>query len=138
MLHITKVKPLYTNIVTTGDKFEKDMTNGSFIIARAGDLKLWQTVIAVGSSVRDIKLGDKVMINPANYMVRKYDKNSIQNDMNNNPVIDYKFNWITIEDDAGTPHECLLLSDRDVDYVFEGEEKEDSIFIPNTPKLILS
>lgn len=137
MLHIKKVKPLFTSIITTGDKFEKDMMEGSLIVARKGDMKLWQEVIAVGSSVRDIKVGDKVMINAANYAVRKYSKDSIQNDMDNNPTLRYTFNWVTIDNEKGEPQECLLLNDRDVLYVFEGEEKDDSIITPNKMSLIV-
>ena len=139
MLHIKKVKPLFTSIITTGDKFEKDMISGNVIIAKAGDIKLWQTVLAVGSTVRDINVGDKVMINAEHYLVKKYDKNSIQNDFDNNPSLGYRFNWVTIDDEKGEPQECMLLNDRDILYVFDGEEKEDDIIAYTaTPKLILS
>ena len=137
MLHIKKIKPLFTAIITTGDKFEKDMTQGGIIIANQGKLKLWQKVIAVGSSVRDINVGDTVMINPAAYMVRKYNKDSIQNDLDNNPVIKYNFNWVTIDDENGNPQECLLLNDRDILYAFEGDEKEEVIEVPSTKKKII-
>lgn len=138
MIHIKKIKPLFTSIVTTGEKFEKDMSEGGIIVARKGDLKLWQKVIAVGSSVRDVKIGDMVMIKPENYAVKKYSKDSIQNDMDNNPILSYRFNWVNIEDEAGNTKECLLLNDRDIAYAFEGEEKEDNIIIPNTNKIILN
>ena len=138
MLHIKKIKPLYTSIVTTGDKFEKDMIDGNIIVARKGDLKLWQKVIAVGSTVRDIKVGDMVMINAEHFAVKRYNKNSIQNDIDNNPVLDYKFNWVTIDSALGEPQECLLLNDRDVEYVFEGEEKDDSIILPGKKNIVLS
>ena len=138
MLHIKKVKPLFTSVITTGDKFEEDMVEGGLIIARKGDMKLWQKVIAVGSCVRDIEVGDMVMINADNYAVRKYDKNSIQNDMDNNPSLGYKFNWVTIDDEKGNPQECLLLNDRDLLYAFEGEEKNESLITPGKPKIIVS
>lgn len=138
MLHIKKVKPLFTSVITTGDKFEEDMVEGNIIIARKGDMKLWQKVIAVGSCVRDIEVGDMVMINADNYAVRKYDKNSVQNDMDNNPSLGYKFNWVTIDDEKGNPQECLLLNDRDLLYAFEGEEKKESLITPGKPKIIVS
>ena len=138
MLHIKKVKPLFTSIVTTGDKFEEDMVNQGLIIAKKGDLKLWQKVVAIGSAVRDIQVGDMVMINADHYMIRKYSKDSIQNDMDNNPAVGYRFNWITIDDEKGEPHEYLLLNDRDIEYVFEGEEKNDVLITPGKPKLIIS
>lgn len=136
MLHIKKIKPLFTSIVTTGDRFEKDFTQGGLIVAKKGDLKVWQKVIAIGSSVRDINVGDMVMINIANYEVRKYSKDSIQNDLDNNPKIRYNFNWVTIDDKDGNPMDCLLLNDRDILYSFEGEEKDEVIKIPKK-KVIL-
>lgn len=130
MLHITKVKPLFTSIVTTADKFDKDEYENGLIIAKEGDLKIWQKVIAVGSSVRDIKVGDLVMVDVSHYAVKKYDPNSVKNDMGMNKTIKFAFNWVTIYDDKDNPHDCLLLTDRDIMYVFEGKEVDE------TPKVI--
>lgn len=138
MLHIKKIKPLFTTVITTGDKFDKDMVDGGIIIAKKGDLKLWQKVIATGSAVRDLNVGDMVMINADHFAFKKYDKNSIQNDLDNNPTLGYHFNWVTIDNEKGEPEECLLLNDRDIMYVFEGEEKDDTIIVPSTNKIILS
>lgn len=136
MLHIKKIKPMFTNIITTGDRFEKDFTQGGLIVAKKGDLKVWQKVIAIGSSVRDINVGDMVMINIANYAVRKYSKDSIQNDLDNNPKLRYNFNWVTMDDEGGKSMDCLLLNDRDVLYSFEGEEKDEVITIPEKKVIV--
>lgn len=136
MLHIKKIKPMFTNIITTGDKFEKDFTQGGLIVAKKGDLKVWQKVIAIGSSVRDINVGDMVMINIANYAVRKYSKDSIQNDLDNNPKLRYNFNWVTMDDEDGKSMDCLLLNDRDVLYSFVGEEKDEVITIPEKKVIV--
>lgn len=136
MLHVTKIKPLFNHILTTGDKFDKDMISNGVIIAGKGDLKLWQTVAAVGPTVRGIEVGDKVMIIPDHFAVKKYNKNSIQNDIDNNPVLTYNFPFETIDNDKGEPEEYLYISDNDVRYVFEGEEKED-IIVPGKKTLIL-
>lgn len=136
MLRIKKIKPMFTSIVTTADRFEKDFTQGGLIVAKKGDLKVWQRVIAIGNSVRDINVGDMVMINIANYAVKRYSKDSIQNDMDNNPRIRYNFNWVTIDDKEGNPMDCLLLNDRDILYSFEGEEEDEPIKIPKK-KIIL-
>ena len=138
MLHIKKIKPLFTSVITTGDKFEKDLTEGGIIMARKGDLKLWQKVIAVGPMVRGIEVGDMVMIDAANYAVRKYSKDSIQNDLDNNPSLGYHFNWVTIDNEKGEPVDHLLLTDRDILYVFEGEEKEEVIQLPGKKRLIIN
>lgn len=129
---------MFTAIVTTGEKFKKDETDGTVIVAKKGDLKLWQKVVAVGSTVRDIKVGDMVMIDPSNYMVRKFSKDSVQNDLDNNPVVRYNFNWVTMYNEKDEPENYLLLNDRDVMYVFEGEEKEESIQILKPGKIILN
>ena len=137
MLHIKKIKPLFTSIVTTGDKLEKDMIEKGIIIARKGDMKVWQKVLAIGSSVRDIQVGDMVMINIDHYAVKKYDPNSLQNDMNNNPIKGYQFNWVTIDDEKGNPQECLLLNDRDILYTFEGEERDEPMIGIGDKKILL-
>lgn len=137
MLHVTKIKPLFDHLLITADRFDKDMIHNGVIVAGKGDLKLWQTVVAVGSVVRDIKVGDKVMINPNDFAVKKYDKNSVQNDLDNNPVLTYNFPFETVDDEKGNPKDYLYISDRNVKYVFEGIEKDDSLILPGKPKLII-
>lgn len=137
MLHVTKIKPLFDHLLITADKFDKDMIHNGVIVAGKGDLKLWQTVVAVGSVVRDIKVGDKVMINPNDFAVKKYNKNSVQNDLDNNPVLTYNFPFETVDDEKGNPKDYLYISDRNVKYVFEGTEKDDSLILPGKTKLIV-
>lgn len=137
MLHVTKIKPLFDHLLITADRFEKDMVHSGVILANKGDLKLWQTVVAVGSVVRDIKVGDKVMINPNDFAVKKYNKNSVQNDLDNNPVLTHNFPFETVDDEKGEPKDYLYISDRNVKYVFEGIEKDESLILPGKPKLIV-
>ena len=136
-LHIKMIKPLFTSLVTTGDRYTEDVVENSIIVSKKGDLKLYQKVIAVGSSVRDIEVGDTVMIDPTAYIRRKYSKNSVQNDMDNNPIVSVEFNWVNIDDEKGNTQECLLLNDRDIRFVFVGEDKKDSIIMPDKPKIII-
>ena len=128
---------MFTSIVTTADRFEEDYTENGMILASKRDYKPWQTIISIGDSVRNLKKGDKVMVNLDNYVVRKYDKNSLQNDLDNNKKVRYAFNFVTLDDDNGNPKECFLFNDRDILYSFEGEEKADIIKVPKT-KLIIS
>ena len=129
---------MFTNLLVTGDKYEEDMRENGIIVANKGDLKLYQKVLAVGSSVRDINVGDMVKFNPKNYAVMKYDPNSIKSDMDMNKVLKWNFHWVTIDDEQGKPRECLMLTDRDIEYVFEGEETNESIIIPDKPELIIN
>lgn len=138
MLHITKIKPMFTNLLVTKEVFDKDMCEGGVIIANKGDMKLWQTVLAVGPAIRDIKVGDKVMLRLDDYAVKKYSKNSLQNDMDNNPIITWNLPFETIEDDKGNSIECLYIKDRDVKFVFEGEERDDALILPKKKKFVIS
>lgn len=137
MLHIKSITPMFTSIVTTADKFEEDYTEGGIVIASKGDYKPWQTVVSVGDVVRNIKPGDKVMINLDNYVVRKYQENNLRKDIMENKKVRYEFNFVTMDDADGNPNEYFLFKDRDVLYTFEGEEKKDIIQVPKK-KLILS
>lgn len=140
-LKIKKITPMFTGIVTTGERYNEDMYDEGIIIAKKGDLKTYQEVIAVGNAVRGVNVGDKVMINVANYAVKRYDKNSIQNDMDNNPTIRFNFNWVQIDDGEGNPKDCLLLNDRDILFIFEGEEVQgvkSPIVVPEKKGLILN
>ena len=137
MLHITKIKPLFDHLLVTGDVFEKDMIQGGVIMANKGDLKLWQTVLAVGSTVRNINVGDKVMIDPSAFAVKKYNKDSLQNDLDNNPTLSYKFPFETIDDENGNPKECLYISDRNVKFVFEGEERDEALIVPGKKQFMV-
>ena len=137
MLHITKIKPLYNYILTTGDKYEDDEYENGIITASKGDLKLYQKVLEVGTTVRDIKVGDMIMFSPQNYAQMKYDKNSIQNDLDNNKVIKWHLPWVTVYDEKDNPKEYLMLNERDVLYVIEGKEVKGSSIKIDGNKLIL-
>ena len=135
MLRIKKIKPTYTTVITTATKFDKDDMQNGVITAKKGDLKLYQRVVAVGSMVREFKVGDLVMINAENYAKKKYSATSIQNDMDNNPTLKYEFNWVTMENENGELEDYLMLNDRDILYSFEGEEVDEPMI--QAPKLML-
>ena len=128
MMKLKKIKPLFTKILTTANKYEKDQfIPGTDIIDSTKEvlgLKEYQTVISVGNEVSTVKPGDIVVINPNDYMVKKYNKDTTKSQMNDvyNPVIEFNFNIILVDD-----KECLLLKERDVDFIVEdGEEIEDN------------
>ena len=137
MLHVTKIKPVFNHLLITADKFDKDMIQAGVIVANKGDLKLWQKVIAVGSAVRDVKVGDMVMIDPMKYAVRKYNKNSVQNDLDNNPVLTYNFPFETVDNEKGEPQDCLYITEDAVKYAFEGKEKEEALITPGKKQFII-
>lgn len=130
MINIKKIRPMYTSIVTTMHKYEKDELDSAGLVnvdKMAGTLKEYQTVVAVGSMVKDIKVGDLVCIDPSHYAVKKFQENSIKNDLMENQKVGYKFNIVDIEFE---PH--LFLNTQDILYVIEEYEeiKTSSIYTP--------
>ena len=133
MLKIKSIKPMFDSLVTTMNKYEDDGFKNGVIVKQAGSLKEYQTVLAVGPAVRNIEVGDKVMINPSRYAKMKHNEGSLKNGIvADNPIIGYEFRTVTINDE-----ECLYLQSQDIMYSFEGEEVEDkkdnkvSIIMPN-------
>ena len=139
MLKIKKIKPLFTSIITTMDKYEQDqVVNGIIDTTRSqGTIKEYQTVLAVGSSVRDIKEGDLVSINPTRFAVKQHKAGTLKDGVvTDNPVIGYNFDIIEVDDKP-----CLLLQDRDINFIIEDfEEVQDptpsTLFGPDS-KLIV-
>ena len=135
MLKIKKIKPMFNRILVTSDKYEKDIKQGGVVTITAGTLKEYQRVIAVGSTVRDIKEGDLVLINPTRYAVRKHNEGSLKNGVvTDNPVTSYNFNLVDVDGKI-----CILLYDQDIDYVIEEYEEitEPSSLIMPDNKLIV-
>ena len=135
MLVIKKIQPMYTKILTTMCKYEEDeMTAGGLIDSTKtqGTLKEYQTVVAVGNSVRNVKVGDLVCVNPERYAVRKHEAGSLKDGViTDNPVIKYNFNIMELE---GVPH--LLLDENDVSFIItdyeEVKEQKSDLYVPKT------
>ena len=136
MLKIKKFKPMFTSMLVTGEKYSEDMYDDHGLIeCKKGDLKTYQKVLEVGPSVRDIKVGDMVMINIMHFAVMEYDPNSVKNDMGMNKVKRWNFNWVTVND-----QDCLVIDQQDVMFGFEGEEVQgvkNPIIVPKEKKIIL-
>ena len=140
MLKITKIKPVATRMLVTGETFSEDMYNEYGIIeGNKGDMKEYQTVIEVGPMVRDIKIGDKVMLNMMHFAVMQYDKNSIKNDMGMQKIKGYQFPKIELTKEDDSKQECLYIDQQDIVFSFEGEEiqgKKNPLIMPADKKII--
>lgn len=132
---------MFTSLITTMDKYKQDMMLGSGLIdtsKREGSLKEYQKVLAVGSSVRDIKVGDLVWINPTRFGVKKHREGSLKDGIvTDNPIITYNFDVVEMDGE-----QCLLLQDRDIEFVIEEFEEvpdqiSSSIIQPEKKKLIV-
>lgn len=131
MLKIKKIKPLFNKILTTMDLYDNPMTEDGIIDGSKedGGIKEYQTVIAVGPTVKCVKPGDLVVINPARYQVMKHKEGSLKDGViTDNPVISYNFPILVVDD-----RPCLYLYDSDVDFVIkEWEESVGSIEVTDT------
>jgi len=139
MYKIKALKPLYTGIITTANKYTEDSTSGIIIDSKklAGSIKEYQTVIAVGSSVREIKVGDTVLINFQNYLVK--DKNRPENDTDSLRTEfmqqSYHLELPVVE---VNDQEVLTLQERDIAFVADIEEivtPASTIIKPRVPKI---
>lgn len=125
---IKKVRPLFTGVITTAKKFIGDQATkkGSVIVDTRkmdGTLNYYQTVVSVGSTVRDLKEGDIVKINFSRYAKAKHTPGAIdeaQNKQFDNLGWDYEIPIIIIED-----IEYLFIQDRDIEYVVTDYEVDE-------------
>ena len=140
MIKVKKIKPLFTSVVTTMDRYTEDVTLESGLIdttKQQGGIKEYQTVVAVGGSVRDIKVGDLGCINPIRYAVKKHQEGSLKDGViTDNPVI--RFDFPTIEMNG---KQYLYLQDRDIDFVIEefeevSELSPQPLILPEDKKII--
>ena len=136
MLKVKSIKPMHTKLVTTAERYGEDTTTNGLILKTAGSIKEYQKVIAVGSMVRDIKVGDIVMINPAKYMKKQFNDNSLREDFVDNPVV--SVNIPTVEMDGKSYF--ILDSGTDIDYIIDDyediPEPQHSVIIQPKPSII--
>lgn len=131
MIKINKIKPMFNSLICTMNKYNSDTTSDNGIIdtsKQEGCLMEYQTVLAIGESVRGIKVGDLVCVNPTRFAkpVHKKDDNSILKGTEGYSVqMTYNFDTIEIGGEL-----CLLLQDRDIDFIIEEFEE-----VPDNPIL---
>lgn len=116
---IAEIRPLFTKVITTADKYESnEEIPGTTLIdikKKRGTLKEYQTVVAVGTAVRpeEVKVGDVVCINPARYAVKQHQAGTLKDGIvTDNPVISYNFNIVEM-----ASGQCLMLELADIDFV---------------------
>lgn len=136
-MDIKKIRPLFNAVVTTTTSYkESELKIGGIIDSSKIQMpiKEYQTVVAVGPTVKGINVGDLVKINPSRYIVRKYKEDSVKSDINSyNPVDEYRFKTVVMNGEK-----YLLLYDSDIEYVIEEfeEEPQSDIIVPNNELII--
>lgn len=116
----SKITPMFNHILVTADRYEDDKKNASgLILETAGGLKEIQKIVAVGSSVRGLKEGDYVQINPTRYI---RDTNSLKDVGKSKAELHFEFPVVEV---GGKPY--LFLYDSDIDFIIDAwEEVSDS------------
>ena len=142
MIKVKDIRPAFTKVITTANKYEQDVTTKGGLIDASkveGNYKEYQTVVRVGNAVREVKEGDVVLIDPSRYVRKMYD-NSVRDDMGANPVLTVNIPTVQMNDE-----DYFLIDDRDILYVIEDyEEVEDvpadtaNIILPKAPKIDLN
>lgn len=113
-----KIKPLFTGVVTTANRFVGDVMTDSGLVdvtRKDGDINPFQTVLAVGDAVHDFKEGDIVHINFKRYIKARHVPGMIQDNVQSDKmdaIIE-----IPLVPFGGK--DCMLLQSADIDYVVE-------------------
>ena len=123
MLNIKNIRPVYTRIITTADRYTESQKTGVLLDANKlkGRYKEYQTVVRIGSSVREVKEGEVVLIDPSRYMKRKFSDNSLRDDFVENPIVEINIPTVTMDG-----KDYFMIDERDIAYIIE-----DSVEIPD-------
>ena len=134
----TKIRPMFNHILVTMDKYtDSEMVGPAGLVnveKQNNPIKEIQTVIAVGNSVHNLSVGEKVAINPIRYLRTKQEfQDSLAGDVQKGKVVTYfDFPVVTV---GGVDY--LFLVDSDVDYVVEEWGPDpDSPIVTSTSTII--
>ena len=116
-MNVKRIKPMYTHVVTTMDMYIEDQqiagSSGIIDVTKLKQgIKEYQTVLEVGTTVRNLEPGMIVCINPARYAVRQFSKDSVKADLMDNQIVRYNFNVVKLDG-----KDCLLLDESDIEFI---------------------
>ena len=124
---IKKVRPMFTAVLTTARTYVGDVkTQGGLFdpTKMSGDLNIFQTVVAVGTTVTGVKEGDIVKVNYKRYAKAKHVPGALdegENKIVDNMSITYEIPVIDVDG-----QQCLLLQNNDIEYVIMEYEADES------------
>ena len=125
MINIKKVKPMFTKVVVTMDKYEEAQTKDGLIetLKDGGSVKEFQRVIAIGDAVKGVNVGDLICFNPMRYARTMHKNGSLKDGIiEDNPVVAYNFPTIVLD---GV--ECLVLQHNDIEFIIEDFDEVDDL-----------
>ena len=136
-LKIKKIKPMFNRVLTTCDLYTEDlMTDGIIDSTKVeGAIKEYQTVIACGPTVKCVKPGDVVVINPTRYQVMKHKEGTLNDGViQDNAVFSYNFPIMVVNDAP-----CLYIYDSDIEFAikeFEMVNEAAEIVEETAPEIV--
>ena len=138
MIKVKKITPMFNRIVTTANRVEMDQKVNGIIIPEKlkGGYDEYQTVIAVGSMVHNLKPGDLVCIDPSAYgrPVHKEHIDSVKGLSDDTVQMAYYIPTIDVDG-----KECMFIADRDIAYkVDDYEEIKNDNPVVITPPVIIN
>ena len=123
-MKLKEIQPLANQLLTTANKYEDAVKTkgGIYLVDKLEKAtKLYQTVLAVGPLVRNIKVGDVIMINPIRYYNPKTTQKQEQDEQSLRSIIrvgkeyvDVVFPVIEIDGE-----ERLLIYENDADFIIK-------------------
>ena len=135
MLKLKKIRVPFNHVLTTKNVYEHDEYEDGMSVKTAGTTKEYQTVIAVGNTVKLCQPGDVIMINPIRYAKMKHQEGSLKDGVvSDNPVVAYSIPIVNLDG-----KECLLIYDTDVQFIldeFEDVPEEPRLYVAPTPTII--
>ena len=94
-MEITSYKPMFTGILVTSK--EAGMTDNGIILVSNKGIEEVQEVLSVGTGVRDVKPGDKVLLTFKNYAVKKHAEDSLKNGIVcDNTIMTYDLPYVEV------------------------------------------
>ena len=142
MLELRKIKPVGSQVLVTKSLYGwDDYDESGLILHSRGDLKSYQTVVAIGDDVKFVKPGDVVEINLYKYCEFENDPSSVKVNGTNN-VINLHLNIVEMVDEDGDPMDCFLIDQREVKYILEDFKEiayqgEDTVEVKKPKKQII-
>lgn len=121
---IKKVRPLFTGVVTTAQKYQGEITTDAGLILankREGQLNIYQSVVAVGKMVTDLKPGDVVCVNYKRYFKPKHVPGVIEDNIQSDNIV-ATYEIPSIEMDG---QKFLFLQNNDIEFVVEEYEVDE-------------
>ena len=128
---------MFNRVLTTCDLYTEDlMTDGIIDSTKVeGAIKEYQTVIACGPTVKCVKPGDVVVINPTRYQVMKHKEGTLNDGViQDNAVLSYNFPIMVVN---YAP--CLYIYDSDIEFAikeFEMVNEAAEIVEETAPEIV--